>query len=172
MNYCSICLTDIPTGRSYLQTKCNHIFHAECLNNWLGQSPTCPYCRAPCSTIEFTLVYFDLAGNDSAAEEKRFSFAPHYRERERVERERERADQERRRADQERRRADRERERAERAERELVERQMQDEHARIAMEQQLATEFVVHDPESEWAERMRLLAIEEAEMAALGFPLP
>ncbi|CAD8127172.1 unnamed protein product [Paramecium sonneborni] len=46
---CSICLVDFITTKKALeqcvQTDCKHIFHKECLNQWLKYRQTCPICR-------------------------------------------------------------------------------------------------------------------------------
>jgi hypothetical protein len=34
-----------------IHTICNHIFHKECLNPWLGENPSCPMCRKNLYTI-------------------------------------------------------------------------------------------------------------------------
>ena len=41
---CPICYEKITHGSSET-TKCNHCFHASCLNTWLVSSHTCPMCR-------------------------------------------------------------------------------------------------------------------------------
>lgn len=54
-DYCAICQTDITLGGSYEQrcivtVDCLHVFHAECLDEWVNgameNSNTCPQCRA------------------------------------------------------------------------------------------------------------------------------
>lgn len=40
---CPICLVDIEEERTV--TKCNHTFHKECLDIWLGDAYNCPNCR-------------------------------------------------------------------------------------------------------------------------------
>jgi hypothetical protein len=50
---CSICLFDYnhvndveqEQQQEIIKTKCNHIFHLNCLSNWVNQSKTCPICR-------------------------------------------------------------------------------------------------------------------------------
>lgn len=39
---CSICLND---DCDYLVPKCQHTYHAVCLEKWLKNHPYCPYCR-------------------------------------------------------------------------------------------------------------------------------
>ena len=40
---CSICLEYILDDLH--KTKCNHIFHNKCINDWLNEKNTCPLCR-------------------------------------------------------------------------------------------------------------------------------
>lgn len=56
---CPICMTDTPVYveevkethkvdiQSYMITPCSHIFHTECLENWMSYKLQCPVCRAP-----------------------------------------------------------------------------------------------------------------------------
>ncbi|CCK68363.1 ubiquitin-protein ligase TUL1 KNAG_0A07090 [Huiozyma naganishii CBS 8797] len=56
---CSICMSGIPLyvddkpethkvdQYSYMVTPCNHIFHTECLENWMSYKLQCPVCRTP-----------------------------------------------------------------------------------------------------------------------------
>mmetsp|Transcript_17891 Transcript_17891/g.71759 ORF Transcript_17891/g.71759 Transcript_17891/m.71759 type:complete len:90 (+) Transcript_17891:179-448(+) len=39
---CSICLHD---GNRGLKTDCGHMYHQECMSEWVELSPTCPICR-------------------------------------------------------------------------------------------------------------------------------
>ena len=41
---CTICLLDY-NEETKTETKCNHIFHQECLDKWLQTNYTCPLCR-------------------------------------------------------------------------------------------------------------------------------
>ena len=45
IDICSICLNTL--NHNLVKTKCNHIFHKECINNWLNVSiiKNCAYCR-------------------------------------------------------------------------------------------------------------------------------
>ena len=48
LEVCAICLGDIDHSDSdepITETICNHVFHEECLNEWLERSGCCPYCR-------------------------------------------------------------------------------------------------------------------------------
>ena len=42
---CSICLCDIKCKKKMADTSCGHTFHKTCLNAWIKQNNTCPYCR-------------------------------------------------------------------------------------------------------------------------------
>jgi PHP family Zn ribbon phosphoesterase len=44
---CSICLEnlDFQIKNSTIETPCNHCFHNNCLEQWLNNHSTCPYCR-------------------------------------------------------------------------------------------------------------------------------
>ncbi|CAG98931.1 ubiquitin-protein ligase TUL1 [Kluyveromyces lactis] len=56
---CPICMVDVPVyveeteethkidAQSYMITPCSHIFHTECLENWMSYKLQCPVCRAP-----------------------------------------------------------------------------------------------------------------------------
>lgn len=46
---CLICLHPLEEGQSVAESKhnsCRHVFHAQCLKNWLLNSDCCPICRA------------------------------------------------------------------------------------------------------------------------------
>ncbi|ESQ42954.1 hypothetical protein EUTSA_v10015640mg [Eutrema salsugineum] len=44
---CPICLTELSSGLSRLELHCSHVFHTECVMNWLMmRNPSCPICRA------------------------------------------------------------------------------------------------------------------------------
>ncbi len=40
---CSICLSE--SDYQFIKTRCNHIFHKECIDVWLNQHNSCPFCR-------------------------------------------------------------------------------------------------------------------------------
>jgi len=43
---CAICLSDIEIGEWYKKLpKCEHCFHASCIDKWLSTRATCPVCR-------------------------------------------------------------------------------------------------------------------------------
>mmetsp|Transcript_6261 Transcript_6261/g.8852 ORF Transcript_6261/g.8852 Transcript_6261/m.8852 type:complete len:207 (+) Transcript_6261:210-830(+) len=50
---CSICLDQYKTGDTLCWAKsnqCNHIFHEECISEWLKDHEDCPLCRTPLLT--------------------------------------------------------------------------------------------------------------------------
>ncbi|KAJ1993447.1 hypothetical protein H4R33_000640 [Dimargaris cristalligena] len=47
---CTICLDDIAKGQTVRQLPCLHIYHVECIDEWLVQkSSACPLCKADCA---------------------------------------------------------------------------------------------------------------------------
>ena len=45
---CPICMCDVDlSGNNYLVTPCDHVFHDECLQQWMEVKMECPSCRAP-----------------------------------------------------------------------------------------------------------------------------
>lgn len=42
---CPICLNDYEAGQEIAETNCHHIFHDQCLRDWLKDQSTCPMCR-------------------------------------------------------------------------------------------------------------------------------
>ncbi|KAK5778487.1 hypothetical protein RI543_004153 [Arxiozyma heterogenica] len=60
---CAICMSEVLVNveevpethkvdiYSYMITPCNHIFHTECLENWMSYKLQCPICRAPLHPI-------------------------------------------------------------------------------------------------------------------------
>jgi hypothetical protein len=49
---CAICLGTVES-RNFKTLTCNHCFHKECIDIWLKDHSTCPYCR---SLVKFILV--------------------------------------------------------------------------------------------------------------------
>lgn len=41
---CAICLDDVEDNS--LKTKCNHLFHKGCIQDWIKKHNNCPMCRA------------------------------------------------------------------------------------------------------------------------------
>mgnify|MGYP006151127335 CR=1 FL=1 len=53
MSTCPICLDDTP---DFKLPNCKHMFHKDCINQWLVVKPICPLCRAVCINT-FTHLY-------------------------------------------------------------------------------------------------------------------
>ncbi|KAK9276915.1 hypothetical protein L1049_006453 [Liquidambar formosana] len=44
---CAVCLCKIEEGEEMRELRCDHLFHRDCLDRWLGhRHATCPLCRA------------------------------------------------------------------------------------------------------------------------------
>jgi len=43
---CSVCMDTIPEKIHVHKLRCRHVFHLECLNEWMKRSMNCPNCRA------------------------------------------------------------------------------------------------------------------------------
>ena len=46
-NTCSICLSELQEGDIVGDIPCGHVFHKDCLKEWLHKNNHCPICRAP-----------------------------------------------------------------------------------------------------------------------------
>jgi len=44
-NECSICLDELVLGEDALRIPCGHLYHEDCVNDWLKKSNECPVCR-------------------------------------------------------------------------------------------------------------------------------
>lgn len=55
-NECSICLDELILGQPALRIPCGHLYHEDCVNDWLKKSNECPVCR------------FELPTDDAAYE--------------------------------------------------------------------------------------------------------
>ena len=42
---CSICLESINDTNKKTNLNCGHCYHSECIEEWLNENDTCPYCR-------------------------------------------------------------------------------------------------------------------------------
>ncbi|XP_059630003.1 E3 ubiquitin-protein ligase SDIR1-like [Cornus florida] len=42
---CVVCIDDILVGTEFTRLHCSHVFHHQCIVQWLQQSNTCPICR-------------------------------------------------------------------------------------------------------------------------------
>ena len=44
---CSICLTSYQQKDMLRTLPCGHSFHKDCIDRWLEQSTSCPFCKQP-----------------------------------------------------------------------------------------------------------------------------
>ena len=44
-NTCTICCTEFENDDSVILLNCNHIFHKECINEWIHYKAECPLCK-------------------------------------------------------------------------------------------------------------------------------
>jgi len=60
MSECSVCLLSNDNPDKNEVTICNHIFHKNCLSNWLNMCPkkSCPICRTCIPTHEGEIITF------------------------------------------------------------------------------------------------------------------
>merc|ERR1711871_94994 len=42
---CVICMDEVEESLDYMLTPCNHLYHSECLTQWMEQKMECPTCR-------------------------------------------------------------------------------------------------------------------------------
>ena len=42
---CTICRENFENNSIVRKLNCNHIFHLNCIDQWLAKKKTCPYCR-------------------------------------------------------------------------------------------------------------------------------
>ncbi|OIW12753.1 hypothetical protein TanjilG_24686 [Lupinus angustifolius] len=47
---CVICRVDYEDGESLTVLSCKHLYHPECINNWLKINKVCPVCSTEVST--------------------------------------------------------------------------------------------------------------------------
>ena len=56
---CCICLEE--DNHEYIKTKCSHVYHKNCLSEWLKINTSCPICRSEMNTdIKYTMSIDDL----------------------------------------------------------------------------------------------------------------
>ncbi|KAK8548923.1 hypothetical protein V6N13_054312 [Hibiscus sabdariffa] len=64
---CTICLEGFEGGSYAARMPCSHIFHGECIEEWLKQSHYCPVCRSGSLSLKWngTVEYWNLGFNSS-----------------------------------------------------------------------------------------------------------
>ena len=55
-NECAFCLEDLNTESCVKPNECIHIFHKNCLNEWLSSHFKCPTCMRQISSRHITLL--------------------------------------------------------------------------------------------------------------------
>lgn len=60
---CAICLEDISYGNSIRILPCAHMFHVQCIDQWLRVKPTCCHCRSNPWTIPVELMRSEQINN-------------------------------------------------------------------------------------------------------------
>ena len=57
MSTCSICLNEVKSTRANPPTRCGHMFHSHCLQEWKNQGKnTCPICRKIIDGTQFKIT--------------------------------------------------------------------------------------------------------------------
>jgi hypothetical protein len=51
-NTCAICTSEFEIEEEILILHCKHIYHTNCINEWILHKPNCPYCRCIVKTIQ------------------------------------------------------------------------------------------------------------------------
>ena len=60
---CSICLEPILKNRP-ATLSCGHIYHKNCIKNWLKNNDECPLCRDESQQLKIKWDYNDLNNNE------------------------------------------------------------------------------------------------------------
>lgn len=53
---CTICSDDIENNQDIIELKCKHIFHPNCIEEWVMYKPECPVCRGEVDVIDTSNV--------------------------------------------------------------------------------------------------------------------
>ena len=43
---CAICYSEYEENKKIGKLQCGHLFHVDCIKNWLSRKNSCPMCRA------------------------------------------------------------------------------------------------------------------------------
>ncbi|KAK0587295.1 hypothetical protein LWI29_020675 [Acer saccharum] len=54
---CMICLEEFSAGSEATRTPCRHVYHHQCIAEWLEKSDSCPLCR--CNLLDFNVEYLN-----------------------------------------------------------------------------------------------------------------
>ena len=61
---CSICKDQLVQTDDIFYTRCSHVFHYNCLNQWLERSKSCPQCREKVTQNRIHRLYFTFSNNE------------------------------------------------------------------------------------------------------------
>jgi hypothetical protein len=64
---CAICLDPYVDGNMIQRCPCNHFFHVDCINTWLGRSHLCPMCQKPIVDADAAAAHAAAAPNNAGA---------------------------------------------------------------------------------------------------------
>uniref|UniRef100_A0A182KAX0 RING-type domain-containing protein n=1 Tax=Anopheles christyi TaxID=43041 RepID=A0A182KAX0_9DIPT len=64
---CPICHDAFVCSTHAVTTTCGHMFHHNCILQWLERSSTCPQCRNRCNQSELVKMYFHMSSNYEAS---------------------------------------------------------------------------------------------------------
>ncbi|KAI8767464.1 E3 ubiquitin-protein ligase arkadia-B isoform X2 [Biomphalaria glabrata] len=62
---CTICLSEFETGEDVRRLPCMHLFHSECVDQWLATNKNCPICRVDIEAGAFKGIMY-LGGASSS----------------------------------------------------------------------------------------------------------
>jgi hypothetical protein len=57
---CAICQEAMKVNKKCIKLSCDHVYHKNCIREWMRRNPTCPTCRAP---IDANMFSRRAAGN-------------------------------------------------------------------------------------------------------------
>lgn len=82
---CSVCFESFGANvdLEVVATKCGHMFHINCLNDWTKKSNTCPQCRVVMRRTGWRKVYLDVVDTHNTS----LAFAEKVLEKEKIEKE-------------------------------------------------------------------------------------
>uniref|UniRef100_A0A182WTS3 RING-type domain-containing protein n=1 Tax=Anopheles quadriannulatus TaxID=34691 RepID=A0A182WTS3_ANOQN len=60
---CSVCSELYVPEAHVVSTPCGHMFHNDCIRQWLERSKTCPDCRASCISTKLIKMHFNVTAH-------------------------------------------------------------------------------------------------------------